>query len=212
MCAQWRGRQDVDLINMNADTFFTPASNTKLYTVAAAQKKLGNLDATLATTLSLRIESRSGGGGESHSGGGGGSRSDSSAMAVVLKGSGDPCLTFAQLRGATMAIAPKLGAIDSVVDIEVDVSAFGRSAVPAAWDWDYVSTTSGIIPSSVVVDRNTMNLHVQATAADVRRLRATALHHFFPAQRSNHLQHSHVSAVCAWNIGTSNIELGACCG
>jgi hypothetical protein len=52
----------------------------------------------------------------------------------------------------------------------VDVGVFGRSTVPEAWDWDYVSTTSGVLPSSVVVDRNTMHLVAHAEASGVRPL------------------------------------------
>ena len=146
VCAQWRGDSERgDLINLNADTFFTPASNTKLHTVAAAQSRLG-LEATLSTELWLSPAGASG------------------IPTLTLKGSGDPTLTFADLQNAAAAIGPQLGGGAAAVDITVDVGVFGRSAIPDAWDWDYVSTTSGVIPSSVVVDRNTMRLTVTATS------------------------------------------------
>ena len=85
------------------------------------------------------------------------------AAVLTLKGSGDPTLTFAHLENAAAAIAPQLDS--GSLEIVVDVSVFGRSAIPDAWDWDYVSTTSGVLPSSVVVDRNTMQLTVSATQA-----------------------------------------------
>jgi D-alanyl-D-alanine carboxypeptidase/D-alanyl-D-alanine-endopeptidase (penicillin-binding protein 4) len=142
VCAQWRGAVERgDLIDLNASTFFTPASNTKLYTVAAAQARLG-LEAVLSTELWL-------------------TKTPQGTAVLTLKGSGDPSLTFAHLETAAAAVAPQLEG--NVVDIVVDVSFFGRSAIPDAWDWDYVSTTSGVLPSSVVVDRNTMQLAVSAT-------------------------------------------------
>ena len=144
VCAQWRGAAERgDLIDLNASTFFTPASNTKLYTVAAAQARLG-LESVLSTELWLSSEAPS-----------------QCNAVLTLKGSGDPCLTFAHLETAAAAIAPQLDG--NPVDIVVDVSVFGRSAIPDAWDWDYVSTTSGVLPSSVVVDRNTMRLVVSGT-------------------------------------------------
>lgn len=144
VCAQWRGAAERgDLIDLNAGTFFTPASNTKLYTVAAAQSRLG-LESVLSTELWL-------------------TKASSRAAVLTLKGSGDPTLTFAHLEKAAAAIAPQLDG--GSLEIVVDVSVFGRSAIPDAWDWDYVSTTSGVLPSSVVVDRNTMQLTVSAKQA-----------------------------------------------
>ena len=145
VCAQWRGAAERgDLIDLNAGTFFPPASNTKLYTIAAAQSRLG-LESVLSTELWLT------------------EGSSRSAAVLTLKGSGDPTLTFAHLEKAAAAVAPQLDG--GLLEIVVDVSVFGRSAIPDAWDWDYVSTTSGVLPSSVVVDRNTMQLTVSATQA-----------------------------------------------
>ena len=143
MCAQWRGAPERgDLIDLNAGTFFTPASNTKLYTVAAAQVRLG-LESVCLTELWLsKVPNRG-------------------AAVLTLKGGGDPSLTFAQLEKAAATIASQVD--DDLLDIVVDVSVFGRSAIPDAWDWDYVSTSSGVLPSSVVVDRNTMQLTISAT-------------------------------------------------
>eukprot|EP01045_Picozoa_sp_COSAG04_P004332 COSAG04_NODE_187_length_21001_cov_8.855277_1_plen_481_part_00 len=145
VCAQRRGTSPADdLIDLSADTFFTPASNTKLYTVAAAQARLG-VEATLPTTL--RLESPEGGSGPT----------------LTLRGGGDPTLTYAQLEAVAVAVAPRLAG-GAAVRVAVDVSAFGPSAVPPAWDFDYVSTVSGVLPSAVVVDRNTMRLTVQPAA------------------------------------------------
>ena len=113
VCAQWRG-SPVDLVSLSPDTFFTPASNTKLFTVAAAQRRL-DMDATLGTSFWLTPPAHAG-----------------APVTLTVLGGGDPTLTFAQIAAAAAAISPQLPA--GSADIEVDVSVFGRMGIPEAWD------------------------------------------------------------------------------
>jgi D-alanyl-D-alanine carboxypeptidase/D-alanyl-D-alanine-endopeptidase (penicillin-binding protein 4) len=137
VCAQWAGchQEEDSVFQLNPSQFFIPASNTKMFTIAAAQQRLG-AERCLETSFWL------------------------AGRTLCVKGGGDPTLTYGQLLEACRTVAPALLQQAPRLDIVVDVSVFGRADIPGSWDWSYLSSTSGFLPSSLTVGRNSINLTV----------------------------------------------------
>lgn len=137
ICAQWRGAAPDDLlVAIGADQLLVPASNTKLFTIAAAQHTFGG-DHQLRTEFWLEVLE---GGGPNHR--------------LVLRGGGDPTLTCTELTAAAGALMQALPA-GAVVDVAVDVGHRAAFIEPSSWSFAYLEDTRPDgMPSAVIVDRN----------------------------------------------------------
>ena len=150
VCVQRRGT-DADLLSHNADTFLVPASNTKLFTLAAAQDRLGS---TLQLRTEFWLEDVAAAA----------KRSGNRRLAFV--GGGDPTLVWGDLLAVAEATAGVLPAGGAPIDIELHVGGFGRSPLPGSWYWTYLEDSSGVggPPSAVSVDKNLIEIAVLPSA------------------------------------------------
>jgi D-alanyl-D-alanine carboxypeptidase/D-alanyl-D-alanine-endopeptidase (penicillin-binding protein 4) len=123
VCAQWRGDSEL-LIERDIDSFFVPASNTKLYTIAAAQEVLG-CEAQLCTEFWLEP-----------------AVSGRANRRLAFVGGGDPTLSYTHLEEAARAAVAAVAGDTVVIDIEVDLGRIGRAATAGSWSWSYLEDTA----------------------------------------------------------------------
>ena len=122
------------LYSLNSRSYFTPASNVKLLTTAAALLKLGP---------QFRIRTSV-------------YRTDSPSTVTSLRvvGRGDPSLTTAHLQ--TLAQQLKNQGITEV-QLEIEDS-FPGSAINPTWEWEDVYAYYGVAVNSVILNQNAFTL------------------------------------------------------
>jgi D-alanyl-D-alanine carboxypeptidase len=79
---------------------------------------------------------------------------------LAVRGGGDPTLTYSQLLGAAEHHVAKAVGGQLLQELVVDVSRFGRCELPGSWDWSYFSSTSGFLPSALVVGESNTSYSV----------------------------------------------------
>jgi D-alanyl-D-alanine carboxypeptidase/D-alanyl-D-alanine-endopeptidase (penicillin-binding protein 4) len=145
-----------ELVSIRPDERFLPASNTKLFTTAAAFHRLGDMtqpDPERGTSLRL----------VAHDGG---------APSLILVGAGDPTLIDAPdcERNCLSDLADALVAqgISEVAGITADDSYFPQELWPPGWSHEDLIKRSGAPVSAITVNSNEMRLRVApaATAGD----------------------------------------------
>ncbi|MGA9119859.1 MAG: D-alanyl-D-alanine carboxypeptidase/D-alanyl-D-alanine-endopeptidase [Bacteroidota bacterium] len=122
----------------NADMLFTPASNQKLFTSAAALTILGPLS---------RLETRV--------------AVDSLKQTIYLEGGGDPILTTSDLEDLATTVVLHLPFRENW-KVVGDPSRFDSVYWGRGWMWDDASDPSGMGVSALTVNSNTIDLHIEA--------------------------------------------------
>jgi D-alanyl-D-alanine carboxypeptidase len=120
------------LYSLNADRYFIPASNTKLFTTAASLLALGS-DYRIRTSV--------------YDMGGG-------RLRVV--GRGDPTLTDFQLRDLAQQL--KRQGVRNVRELRVEDGYFRGDVVHPTWEWEDVQADYGMPVNSLIVNQNAVNL------------------------------------------------------
>jgi D-alanyl-D-alanine carboxypeptidase/D-alanyl-D-alanine-endopeptidase (penicillin-binding protein 4) len=137
-----------ELVSINADERFLPASNTKLFTVAAAFHTLGDMTQTdPARGTSLRLITANG-----------------APPTLFLVGAGDPTLIDApdceRNCLSTLADAVISNGITEVETIVADETLYSREPWPPGWSLDDIVTRSGEPVSALTVNSNEVMLLV----------------------------------------------------
>ncbi|MDG2616737.1 D-alanyl-D-alanine carboxypeptidase/D-alanyl-D-alanine-endopeptidase [Thermoleptolyngbya sichuanensis XZ-Cy5] len=129
-----------------ADQFFTPASNAKVFTTAATLTALGpafRIRTSLYRDASDRDAAEA---------------AEAGQVRLRLVGRGDPTLTTAQLDALTTQLrAQGIARIDRLT---VDTSYFQGDEVNPNWDWEDAQAGYGAPVSSVMVDGNAIALQL----------------------------------------------------
>lgn len=137
-----------ELIAINPDQRFMPASNTKLFTVAAAFHTLGDMtqpDPTRGTSLRLIT-------------------AESAPPTLFLVGAGDPTLIDAPdcERNCLSSLADAVlsNGISELETIVADETLYSREPWPPGWSLDDIITRSGEPVSALTVNSNEVTLVV----------------------------------------------------
>ena len=138
-----------ELIAINPDDRFLPASNTKIFTVASAFHTLGDMtrpDPAFGTSIRLIPGD------------------DGAPPSLFLVGAGDPVLIDAPdcVRDclADLANAILLNGVKQVETIIADETLYPREPWPPGWNQDDMVTRSGAPVSALTVNSNDLNLVV----------------------------------------------------
>ncbi|MEZ6028990.1 MAG: D-alanyl-D-alanine carboxypeptidase/D-alanyl-D-alanine-endopeptidase [Hyphomonadaceae bacterium] len=141
-----------ELVAINPDERFLPASNTKLFTVAAAFHRLGDMTRPdPARGTSLRLAPRAEG-----------------PPDLILVGAGDPTLIDAPdcARDCLSDLADALVAqgVSEIAGITADDRLYPRELWPPGWSHEDLMTRSGAPVSALTVNSNEMRLRVAPAA------------------------------------------------
>lgn len=154
-----------ELVSLNADERFLPASNTKLFTAAAAFHRLGDMtqpDPSRGTSLRLVT---------SHFG----------APGLVLVGAGDPTLidTPDCKRNCLSDLADALVAqgISEVGGIIADERLFPKELWPPGWSHEDLIRRSGAPVSAMTINSNEMRLRITPAAITGEQAEVTWIDH-----------------------------------
>ena len=122
------------LYSLNSRNYFTPASNVKLLTTAAALLKLGS-QFRIRTSIY---------------------RTDSPSTVTSLRvvGRGDPSLTTAHLQNLAQQLKDQ-GITESQLIIE---DSFPNPAINPTWEWEDVYAYYGVAVNSVILNQNAFTL------------------------------------------------------
>lgn len=141
-----------ELVSIRPDERFLPASNTKLFTVAAAFHRLGDMtqpDPLRGTSLRART-------------------SDAGDTALTLVGAGDPTFTDTPdcERNCLSDLADAVAAqgITHVYMLSLDVSIFPYEPWPPGWSQEDRYTRSGAPVSALTVNNNVWPLTIRPAA------------------------------------------------
>jgi D-alanyl-D-alanine carboxypeptidase/D-alanyl-D-alanine-endopeptidase (penicillin-binding protein 4) len=150
-----------EVVSIRPDERFLPASNTKLFTVAAAFHRLGDMtQPDPARGTSLRLVANDGG-----------------PPDLVLVGAGDPTLIDAPdcERNCLSDLADALAAqgISEAGDVIVDSTRYPYELWPPGWSQDDLVTRSGAPVSALAVNSNELRLVVTPGAAPGEKANAT---------------------------------------
>lgn len=126
------------LYQLNSDRYFIPASNTKLLSSAAV---LSNLGADFKIETSFYAKSNA---------------PNLNSLRVV--GRGDPTLTLASLK--TVAQQLKERGVKKIEELVIDDSYFPNPTINDSWEWGDVYFDYGVIPHSLILEENTVNLTI----------------------------------------------------
>lgn len=137
---QTQGQNPRTLYNRNGDRLFTPASNIKLLTTAAAAHSLG-ADYRLRTSVY-------------------GIPEQGSTMLRVV-GRGDPTLTAAQLDALARQLAQ--AGVSQVSRLILDDSYFPGFATNPTWEWEDAQYAYAAPVNSLILNRNAIALQVAPT-------------------------------------------------
>jgi D-alanyl-D-alanine carboxypeptidase/D-alanyl-D-alanine-endopeptidase (penicillin-binding protein 4) len=137
-----------ELVSLNADERFLPASNTKLFTTAAAFHRLGDMtqpDLTMGTALKVELR-------------------EDGPPDVVLVGAGDATLldaTPCPNRNCLSELADLLAnASDAVNDVIADETWYPHEPAPPGWSHEDLLSRSGAPVSALTVNSNQVVLIV----------------------------------------------------
>ena len=139
-----------ELVAIHPDDRFLPASNTKIFTVAAAFHRLGDMtrsDPSFGTSIRLITGD------------------DGAPPSLFLVGAGDPSLIDAadckQDCLSDLANAVILNGIKEVETVIADETLYPREPWPPGWNQDDMITRSGAPVSALTVNSNELSLFVR---------------------------------------------------
>ena len=120
------------------DRYFIPASNTKLFTTAAALSKLGS-NYRIRTSIYN-------------------ASSDPNIKSLRLVGRGDPSLTDTQLRELAQQL--KRQGYDQIQQLVVDDGYFQGTQINPSWEWEDVQYYYGTTVNSLILNQNAIGLTI----------------------------------------------------
>ncbi|MBE9136647.1 D-alanyl-D-alanine carboxypeptidase/D-alanyl-D-alanine-endopeptidase [Nodosilinea sp. LEGE 07088] len=141
MVLQTQGANPRPLYNRNGDRLFTPASNIKLLTTAAAAHQLGG-DYRLRTSVYGALNAEGG-----------------TALRVV--GRGDPSFTTAQIENLGQQLAQ--AGVRQVSRLVLDDSYFPGFATNPTWEWEDAQWAYAAPVNSLILNRNSVTLQLAPT-------------------------------------------------
>ncbi|MBW4460979.1 MAG: D-alanyl-D-alanine carboxypeptidase/D-alanyl-D-alanine-endopeptidase [Nodosilinea sp. WJT8-NPBG4] len=141
MVLQTQGQNRRTLYNRNGDRLFTPASNIKLLTTAAAAHQLGGYY-RLRTSVYGTPDS-----------------GKSTALRVV--GRGDPSLTTAQIDALVQQLTQS--GVTQVSRLTIDDSYFPGFATNPTWEWEDAQFAYAAPVNSLILNRNAIALQLSPT-------------------------------------------------
>ncbi len=124
------------------DRYFIPASNTKLFTTAAALSKLGSNYRIRTSVYNAS--------------------SDPNIKSLRLVGRGDPSLTDDQLKQLAQQI--KRQGYDQIQQLVVDDGYFQGTPIHPSWEWEDVQYYYGTTVNSLIVNQNAIGLTISPQA------------------------------------------------
>jgi D-alanyl-D-alanine carboxypeptidase/D-alanyl-D-alanine-endopeptidase (penicillin-binding protein 4) len=124
------------LYSLAADSYFTPASSTKLLTTAAALLELGG-DFRIRTPVYVTGE-------------------PPHLTSLRLKGQGDPSISTDRLKNIVHLLRDR--EVESIEKLIVDNSYFAQPGINATWEWFDVYQDYATSVSSLILNENTVSL------------------------------------------------------
>lgn len=132
---------DLNLYALNSEKFFTPASNIKLLTTAAALLEFGS-------QFQIRTSIYSQG-------------DTPNLQTLRLVGQGDPTITTDTLK--TLAQQLKQQGIQQIEKLLIQDGYFKNSGIPPMWEWDDLFFSYGVPANSFVLNENAFKLILTPT-------------------------------------------------
>lgn len=130
------GDRPVTLYAREADRFFIPASNAKLFVTAAALRRLGP-QFQIETTIYQDM-------------------TDPDTVRLRVVGRGDPSVTDAEL--ATLAAQLQAQGIQTIDQLWLDDQFWQGETVPPTWEWEDVQAGYGAPATPLMVNQNALGL------------------------------------------------------
>ncbi|GFE67648.1 D-alanyl-D-alanine carboxypeptidase/D-alanyl-D-alanine-endopeptidase [Chroococcus sp. FPU101] len=132
---------DFNLYALNSKKFFTPASNIKLLTTAAALLEFGS-QFVIRTSIY-------------------GQGNTSNLQTLRLVGQGDPTITTDTLKTLTQQL--KQQGIQQIEKLIIQDGYFNNSGIPPMWEWDDLFFSYGVPANSLVLNENAFTLILTPT-------------------------------------------------
>jgi len=129
------------IVDIDGDKYFTPASNLKLFTTAAALELLG-ADYRIRTSLSLDEYNQ-----------------------IMVRGGGDPSFSESSLKTLVQTLGEYLNAkvIKAIAPNIKTISEFNGTGLGMGWQWQDLQEYYGAIASAFIINENVLDWTISPT-------------------------------------------------